>query len=339
MNFSVFIGFMCVSFVVFYYLKIKTTRADNKEFATNALLVIVALALATVILNVFTIIGRGNVGVGSFFSSVQKSSYAQGFNLVNPFHDIHEMDIKRKVVELNAKISPEAEKDKEGKDKEAQIEGSGEIIALSHDNLVLAIEATCPFALNPAYAWWVYRNIGDEEIYINQLIIPAARSALRDAVAQTPFIDASTERRNQLAQLMTETFAQAVANDLSKQGLSLEEASKVFVILPVQLRKVLPPDKVQSAISEKIASEQDLQRQHTLTSIAEEIANRRKKEGAGIKNLFNELPQNISPKDMSQLLHAMAEKERADAVMKAVETGQAKNLFIGTGISPAVPMQ
>ena len=102
----------------------------------------------------------------------------------------------------------------------------------------------------------------------------------------------------------------------------------------------MPPAIVQNAISEKIASDQDLQRQHTLTAIAQEIAKRRINEGVGIRNLFSELPKNISPKDMSHLLSAMAEKEKADAVMKAVETGQAKNLFIGmNGVAPAVPMQ
>lgn len=123
------------------------------------------------------------------------------------------------------------------------------------------------------------------------------------------------------------------------KGLDEKQAGEVFVILPVQLRKVLPPEKVQNSINEKIATDQDFQRQQTLTRIAEQIAVRRKNEGKGISNLFAELPKDIKPNDMANLLEAMSKKENADALMKAVETGQLKIAVFSNGTPVAIPAQ
>lgn len=282
-----------------------------------------AMFMLCLIFNIWVSISVGHVGIAVWFNNVQKTTYEQGLHLpINPLMDFHEMSVQRQTVEFQAPS------------KDSKAANTDEIIALSKDNLLLTVEATCPFMLNPAYAWWVYRNIGKD--YINGLIKPAARSALRDALAQFSFVAAGTEQREDLQMKMTDFFAKAIFNDLTKLGLDPAEANKIFTIPTVQLRKVLPPEKVQNAISEKLAADQDLQRQHTLTEIAREQANRRKQEGRGIKELFTELPKDFRPNEMARLLEAMATKENADANMKAVESGKVNVLVLGGGAHPSI---
>lgn len=103
----------------------------------------------------------------------------------------------------------------------------------------------------------------------------------------------------------------------------------------MQLRKILPPQKVLNAVSEKVAAQEDLERQKTLTRIAEEEARRRQNEGRGVKNLFTELPAGLKPSEIREVLAAIADKTRAEATMKAVETGQVQ-IMIMYGTQPAI---
>lgn len=54
----------------------------------------------------------------------------------------------------------------------------------------------------------------------------------------------------------------------------------------------------------------------------------RKKEGAGVTNLFEELPKNFTSAEISEVLAALANKTRADAMLKAVESGQVKTIIM-----------
>jgi regulator of protease activity HflC (stomatin/prohibitin superfamily) len=203
-------------------------------------------------------------------------------------------------------------------------------------NLPLDIDVTFAYRLNPKWAWWVYKNVGSEDVYKASLITQAARNASRDAVAQFTSDEATTTNREGLAAKMGELFKDRLVEDMTIQGLTEEEAQQVFTILPVQLRKALPPPKVLNAISEKEAAKQDLQRQKTLTSIAEEVANRRANEGLGVARLFGELPEGFTPAQISTVLGALANKTRADALLKAVETEQVKVIVVPDGNPVAV---
>ena len=195
----------------------------------------------------------------------------------------------------------------------------------------MTIDTTYAWKLNPAYAWWVYRHMGLDEAYINSLIKQAARSATREAAAGFTSDEATTSKREEFAFAMEAQFGKHLVADLVRQGLPLEEAKQVFVVLPVQLRKALPPGKVLNAISEKAAAEQDLQRQVTLTSIAKQEAERRGNEGLGVKNLFDALPTGFTAEQIAMVLNALANKEKADAFMKGVSTGTINTMVIDGG--------
>jgi hypothetical protein len=129
---------------------------------------------------------------------------------------------------------------------------------------------------------------------------------------------------------MRRHFQHYVRTDLQELGFTAEEAEHAFVFPPVQLRKVLPPDTILRAVTDKLAAEQEFEKQKTVTATAVEIARRRTREGQGIANLFSNLPKGFSPNQIAVILNAMATKQQADGIEKAVNMGEAKLFVVGT---------
>lgn len=270
------------------------------------------------------IVSVGQVGIATLFGTVQERTYNQGGPyLVNPFAYFSSTSVRRKIVEF------QVNSDQSGGNNE-------DVIAVSSDNLPLTIDVTYAYQINPRAAWVLYRNIGDEQIIDDELIVQVARSATRSATTRFDYVQATTTNRDALALAMQEDFEARLIADLVAQGIPEEAAKSAFTVLPVQLRKVLPPDRVQLSIAEKIASEQDLQRQVILTNIARQEAERRGQEGVGVNNLFTNLPRGFTPLQISQVMTALANKERADAQMKAVESGKVTVMVMDGGGNPSV---
>ncbi len=257
----------------------------------------------------------GHVAVPSLFGKVKGTVLGEGLHLTNPLYAFQRFSVRRRILEFS---------------------GQTQIISISRDGTPLSIDAGIPVQLNGPLAWKVYRRIGNQQVFTAQLLAPAARSAVRDAAATLPWIEATTSGRERLASEVEKRFRRLVEQDLEVAGFSAEEAAAVFTILPVQLRKILPPQKVLNAVSEKLAAEEDLQKQVTLTRIAEEEAKRRRNEGRGVKNLFAELPKGFTPGQIREVLNAIADKTRAEALMKAVESGEVSVIVMEGGQTPAI---
>jgi regulator of protease activity HflC (stomatin/prohibitin superfamily) len=263
-----------------------------------------------------TIVDAGTVKVAKLFGKMQQKSYPPGFQLVNPLAELHTMNVRRMTYDFTDKST---------------------VRSLSSDRVVLELDIAFPLALNPAYAWKIFERIGPQQTFMRQFD-SAARTALRDVVAEYDWKRAATAARSEIAEKAGERFEGYLVRDLQGIGFTEEEARATFTVLPVQLRRVQPPAKVLNAISEKVAAQEDLERQKTLTQIAEETALRRAKEGLGVKKLFEELPQGFSPTQISIVLRALADKARADALMKAVEGDRINIMVVDGGATPAVTL-
>ncbi|HEY4486427.1 MAG TPA: SPFH domain-containing protein [Candidatus Paceibacterota bacterium] len=290
--------------------------SGEPQHRRGATWVVIALVSIWTGLNSFTSISVGSTGVGVRFQNVQTRAYTEGVQLVNPFLDFHAMSARRQVIEFHA-----GEKDKVNED----------VVSLSSNNVPMTIDVTYAWQLNPRYAWWVYRHMGLDDSYRNSLIKQVARSATRAAAAKFTSDEATTSKRNEFTLEMEKEFSDHLVADLVRQGLPLEDAKQVFIVLPIQLRKALPPEKVLNAISDKAAAEQDLQRQVTLTAIARQEAERRSNEGLGVSKLFDELPKGFTAEQIAMVVNALANKEKADAFMKAVLTGNVNTMVIDGG--------
>ncbi len=99
--------------------------------------------------------------------------------------------------------------------------------------------------------------------------------------------------------------------------------------MPIQIRRIAPPRALLAAESDRLAAAVNLERQVVLNQIAEKEAERRGNEGLGIRMLFDQLPKGFTAEQLQGLLYALADKQRADSMLKAVERDQVKVMVMG----------
>ncbi len=313
------VALLLAGLMAFVALAIGGSRALGAKITAT---VFFLLGAGGIIASIIQIVPPGHVSVATLFGAVQQRSYEEGLHVVNPLYVFEDFSVRRTMFDFSGS------EQKRGRAGE-------EIVAVSSDSTPLTIDVGFPLSLNAPSSWRIFQRFGNQYVVASQLVIPAARASVRDAVATFTWRDATTIARDRLAQKIEERFRRLLVQDLEAAGFSPEEALATFTIQPVQLRKILPPSKVLNAVAEKIAAEEDLERQKTLTQIAEEEARRRQNEGRGVRNLFTELPEGFSPSQIREVLSAIADKTRAEAMMKAVETGQVR-VIVMNGSQPAV---
>lgn len=263
----------------------------------------------------YLVVDSGEVVVEKWFGRTIPGYYGPGLHVVNPLSSFQDYEALR---------------------REFVVDG----VMLASDNNPLTVSVGLATKLNPTYAYVLQEKVGID--YFNALVVPAGQTAVREGVSAFPWDKASTSSRGEVSALIQEKFTAILKEQMKIAGLTDEQANASLDIFPAQLRVIQPDPKVLNSVSEKTASEQDLERQETLTAIADEEAKRREKEGLGVSNLFNQLPEGFTANEISQVLAALATKVRADAMLKAVETGQVGTMIMngdsGTGQSAGVAL-
>jgi regulator of protease activity HflC (stomatin/prohibitin superfamily) len=260
-----------------------------------------ALGLLFIAFSSYTIIQTNQVGVGRSFGATYESAYMPGINLKAPWTTVTKHEVLR---------------------QEFPFAG----VVTSKDNNPLTLDVGFAISLNPTLAWRVEETLGTN--YFNSLVVPAGSTAVRIGLSRFGWVFATTTGREELTLAIEEEFRKVLIQQMISANLTEIEAKTALTIFPVQLRQALPDGKVLNAIAEKSASEQDKERQSILTEIAQIEAERRQEEGKGVTNLFKELPDGFSPEQIATVLSALATKTRADAMLKAVESGKIDNLII-----------
>jgi len=260
-----------------------------------------AAFLAWSLLCSVTVIGNDYIAVEKHFGKTVESSYGPGLHFFAPWVSLQRFVALR---------------------REFQFEGD----VITADNNPLTVSVGFATKLNPSLAWRVLQVIGPN--YFTDLVVKAGQTAVRDGIASFPWTKAVTSDRGEVQRAIQANFERILNEQLVANGLTEQEAKAALEVSPVQMRSALPDKKVLNAVAERSASEQDLQRQKTLTKIAEEEANRRKNEGDGVANLFSQLPKGFTSDEIAQVLGALADKTRADAMLKAVESGQVKTVIM-----------
>lgn len=247
------------------------------------------------------IIANNEVGVGRSFGRTFESDYQPGMHFVAPWVQVGTL---------------------EGLRREFPYHG----LVTSADSNPLEVQVGFATKLNPKLAYRIQQTIGED--YFTTLVVPAGSTAARKGIAQFPWVAATTSERTEVEQTIQHEFEKIIFEQLTSNGLTADEAKAALIISPVQLRQALPDQKVRNAVAEKSASLQDLDRQKTLTKIAEQEALRREAEGTGVTKLFNALPKGFSAEEIATVLAALATKTRADAMMKAVESNQVRDIIM-----------
>jgi regulator of protease activity HflC (stomatin/prohibitin superfamily) len=126
--------------------------------ASRVGLVIVAIVAVILFLAAGPIrtVPAGNVGVKDFFGSVSASTLSPGINLVMPLTSVVRMSVQTQEIKEIAEVP-------------------------SQEGLILSLETSLLFQLDPAKAVDIYRTVGSD--YVGTIVEPQFRSSIREITA------------------------------------------------------------------------------------------------------------------------------------------------------------
>ncbi len=214
---------------------------------------VVFLLLA--LLQCFTIIPAGNVGVVDFFGTVSEKTLSPGINFVNPVASVIKFPWQTQEHKENMQV-------------------------LSREGLTIGLEISALYRLNPDSAARVYQTIlgGD---YREIILIPQFRSISRAVTASFQASALYSTERERLGELIQQELAKVVG----PRGIIIESTP---------LRNVALPPQLTEAIEQKQRADQESQRMEFILARERQEAERKRIEAKGISDFQMIVSQGIS---------------------------------------------
>ncbi len=268
-----------VAFVVFRNAK----KRLNKQEANFALIgFLVALFIA--VLQCWTIIPAGHVGVIDFFGNVSDRTLKPGVNVVNPLANVIKFDARTQEIKEVMNVPS-----KEGLGVELEI---SLLYSLSFDN-----------------ANKIYKTVGED--YVDKILIPQFRSVVRGVTASYEARALYTAEREQLAKMMEEELSRLV----KPRGITIEAAP---------LRQITLPARLTESIEEKLKAEQESQRMQFILQRETQEAERKRIEAKGIADFQEIVSKGISEQLLKWKGIEATEKLAGSSNTKIVVIGSGK---------------
>ena len=284
-------------------------KANGVRLA-GAVLLVAGGALMAV--SVLAVVPAGHVGVVVLFGKVRDKPLPEGLHVVNPFAEVEAMSIRTQTYTMSVAHG------------EGQRMGRDAIDALSKDGLRMPLDVTVAYRLIASDGAWVFRNLGQD--YAEVIIRASTRTAIREAAAEFSAQEAYSSRRAALADRMQELLVKRIEAILSQyDGF----AGKGFVIQQVMLRNVSLPDRVRSAIEEKLAADQEAQRMEFVLVKEAKEAERKQIEAQGIAEFQRIVSEGIDER--------LLRWKGIEATLKVAESPNAKVIIIG-GAGDGLPV-
>jgi prohibitin 1 len=264
------------------YLNAK--KRFNKQEASLALLGLV-VAVLIAMLQFWTIIPAGHVGVVDFFGTVSDNTLKPGVNLVNP---------AAKVIKFDARTQEIRE----------------EMTVPSKEGLTVQLEISLLFSLSFENANMIYKSVGED--YAAKILIPQFRSVVRGVTARYEARALYTAAREQLAREIEEELSKLV----NPRGITLESAP---------LRQIMLPAGLTASIEEKLKSEQESQRMEFVLEREEKEAERKRIEARGIADFQDIVSKGISDQLLKWKGIEATEKLSGSSNAKVIVIGSGKD--------------
>jgi len=223
----------------------------------------------------------GHVGVVSVFGRVTGQALGEGIHIVNPLANVTELSIKTQEIKEKAAVP-------------------------SKEGLIMGLEASILYHLDPAQAATVYQQVGPT--FAEVLLIPTFRSALRAITAGNTAASLYSDGREGIAQQILEDVRRQVA----PRGIIVEN---------VLLRDLQLPESLKHAIEAKQQAQQEAQRMEFVLQREKQEAERKRVEAAGIKDFQDIVSQGISEK--------LLEWKGIEATMELVKSPNSKVIIVG----------
>ena len=261
--------------------------AGGGSFVRGAGLIAGAVVLAILVFASIAQVDAGHVGVLTVFGETKKDVLDAGIHFVNPFAAKHELSIRTIELKESANVP-------------------------SSEGLVMGLDASLLFKLNPMRAPDVYANLGTEANYVQNIIEPTFRSAIREATASHTANALYSGEREKVA---TEIFNQ-MQQDLTARGIILEKVLLRDIQLPPTLRAAI--ESKQQAEQESLAMSFRLQKER-------QEADRKRIEAEGIRDFQKTVTQGISDQLLTWKGIEATEKLADSKNTKIVVIGNSKN--------------
>jgi prohibitin 1 len=245
-------------------------------------LVLVFVGLAVLLLmGPLRTVPAGHVGVKDFFGQVSPQPLPPGIRLVVPLTRVIKMSVQTQEIKEVAEVP-------------------------SQEGLILSLETSLLFQLDPARAADIYRTVGSD--YVGTIVEPQFRSAIREITASYEAKALYSAERERIAGEIFGLFRRLAG----ERGILVQQ---------VLLRKIGLPPVVANAIQEKLRREQEAEQMKFVLQKEQQEAERKRIEAQGIADFQRIVAQGIS----AQLL----EWKGIEATEKLAASGNTKIVVIG----------
>lgn len=212
------------------------------------------IASLIAILQFWTIIPAGHVGIVDFFGNVSDNTLKPGVNFVNPMANVVKFDARTQELK--------------------------EIMSVpSKEGLTVQIEISLLFSLSFENANRIYKTVGED--YVDRIVIPQFRSVVRGVTARYEAKALYTAERAQLSKEIESELVKLIG----PRGITLESAPMRQIVLPAGLT---------AAIEEKLKAEQESQRMQFILVKEQQEAERKRIEAKGIADFQDIVSKGIS---------------------------------------------
>ncbi len=235
-------------------INLRQSNAVVRSAGSLALLVSVGFGVLAIV-QCFTQIPAGHVGVVDFFGIVSARTLPAGINLVNPLARVIKFSIQTKEQKETMQV-------------------------LSREGLTIGLEISALYRLNPDSAASVYRTVAGGD-YETILLAPQFRSISR---AVTAGFQASALYSTERERLGT-TIQEELSRMMEKRGVYIETTPLRNVSLPTQLTE---------AIEQKQRADQESQRMEFILTKEKQEADRKRIEAQGIADFQKIVSSGIS---------------------------------------------
>lgn len=251
-------------------------------------LLAVGFAVLMMVILLFSSVARvdsGHVGVLTLFGRVTGEVLPEGIHLINPFKANNEMSVRTQEVKESASVP-------------------------SSEGLVMNLDTSLIYHLNPAKAAEVYRSIGPN--YVNVLVEPNLRAAIREATASHTANALYTGEREMVAKQVNEQLV----THLTPRGIEVEN---------VLLRDIQLPQTLKASIETKQQAEQEALAMSFRLQRERQEAERKRIEAQGVRDFQQIVAQGITPSLLEWKGIEATETLAKSANSKVVVIGNSKN--------------
>ena len=263
-----------------YFSAKKRFNKSESTFALIGLLVAVIIA----VMQFWTIIPAGHVGVVDFLGNVSDNTLKPGINLVNPMAIVVKFDARTQELKETMNVP-------------------------SKEGLTITLEISLLYSLSFEYANRIYKTVGEN--YAETILIPQFRSVVRGVTASYDAKALYTAEREVLASRIEQELSKLVKS----RGITLEAAP---------LRQIILPPGLTASIEEKLKADQESQRMQFVLLKESQEAERKRIEAKGIADFQDIVSKGISEQVLKWKGIEATEKLAASPNSKVVIIGSGK---------------